>query len=72
LTEVRGLDRPRINSVALAYKIMKTNDDLPLARICQDIDNALYLTLGIVSSISGIVQHMVIGEIYQVMLIFTD
>ncbi len=42
LTGVGGLDRPRINSVALAYKIMKTNDDLPLARICQDIDNTLY------------------------------
>ena len=42
LAGVGGLDRPRINSVALAYKIMKTNYDLSLARICQDIDNVLY------------------------------
>lgn len=42
LTGVSGLHRLRINSVALAYKIMKTNKDLQLARICQDFDNALY------------------------------
>jgi len=32
----------RINSVALAYKIMKTNDTLPLAQICTSLDNSLY------------------------------
>lgn len=42
LTGVTGLERTRINSVALAYKIMKTNTDLPLAQICNDLDKMLY------------------------------
>ncbi len=42
LAGVRGLGRPRINSVASAYKIMKTNTELPLAQVCKDIDDVLY------------------------------
>lgn len=36
------LNRKRINSVALAYKIMKTNKDVPLAHVCNDLDTSLY------------------------------
>lgn len=36
------LNRKRINSVALAYKIMKTNKDIPLVQVCNDLDTSLY------------------------------
>lgn len=42
LTGNRGLNKSRINSVALAYKIMKTSNILPLANICKDLDKVLY------------------------------
>lgn len=42
LPGVEGLNKRRINSVALAYKIMKTNTDLSLAQVCKDLDNKLY------------------------------
>lgn len=40
----RRLKNDRINSVALAYKIMKTNHSFSLARICDDLDRSLYAT----------------------------
>jgi len=40
----KRLEIKRINSVALAYKIMKTNDTLPLAHICISLDTSLYST----------------------------
>ncbi len=36
------LNRKRINSVALAYKLMKTNTSIPLAQVCNDLDTSLY------------------------------
>lgn len=42
LCGVSGLKKKRINSVALAYKIMKTNGTLPLAQICTGLDSSLY------------------------------
>jgi hypothetical protein len=36
------LNKNRIQSVALAYKIMKTNTGIPLVQVCNDLDTSLY------------------------------
>lgn len=38
----KRLNKRRIDSVALAYKIMKTNPALPLAKVCKDLDAVLF------------------------------
>lgn len=36
------VNKTRINNVAVAYKIMKTNTSIPLAQVCNDLDTSLY------------------------------
>ncbi len=40
--EEKRLNQKRINSVALAYKIMKTNNTLPLSNICNNLDKVMF------------------------------
>jgi len=57
------LNRNRIQSVALAYKIMKTNTGIPLVRVCNDLDTSLYPKpkempdRTIISDIGGRIEH---------------